>query len=248
MLYQDIITQKFSIPFSSIQVEYSISEAKDEIIIKDEKYIEEKIKEENDKKINALPEALRPPLNGMTLLTEFEINKIREAAPTIHHYVKYEVTEKPNHRPNQYIEEVEPVDGKQTWKVITKETTPDLLSQFKYDLKQRVTAKRWEVETSGLTLPNGIKVATKPEDQARLMSIIVGSSVTPIDKLNFKSTSGWVEVDVPTIKQIYATGVQFVQFCFNTEHAHHLVIDQLTDIDEIIDYDINTKWNEFQLS
>lgn len=104
-----------------------------------------------------------------------------------------------------------------------------------------VTAKRWESETGGITLPNGTRVLTGKSDQNRITSVIVNAEIAGIQSVDFKSDSGWVTLSIGEIKGIAAAIGAHVQACFTAERMHHEAIAAL-DAAGIETYDINTGW------
>lgn len=94
-------------------------------------------------------------------------------------------------------------------------------------LKEEITALRWQRETGGLTLPNGVRVATGIEDQNRITSVIANAQLAGVEKVDFKAASGWVTVTVRELQAIAAAIAVHVQACFTAERVHHEAIDAL---------------------
>lgn len=95
------------------------------------------------------------------------------------------------------------------------------------DIKAIVTAKRWQVETGGITLPAGVHVATGIDDQNRITSVIANARLAALDTVSFKASSGWVTLTIAELEGIAAAIALHVQQCFSAERAHHEAIDAL---------------------
>ncbi|QOQ84350.1 DUF4376 domain-containing protein [Comamonas thiooxydans] len=94
-------------------------------------------------------------------------------------------------------------------------------------LKEIVTAFRWEVETGGITLPGGIRVATGIDDQNRITTVVANARLAALETVKFKAASGWVTLTLAEIEAVAATVALHVQQCFAAECAHHEAIDAL---------------------
>lgn len=100
------------------------------------------------------------------------------------------------------------------------------------DIKTIVTAKRWQVETGGITLPEGVHVATGIDDQNRITSVIANARLATLDTVSFKANSGWVALTIAELEGIAAAIALHVQQCFSAERAHHEAIDALAVVHE----------------
>lgn len=129
---------------------------------------------------------------------------------------------------------------------VERDMTPeDLAALPKFDkrktLKEAVTAKRWEVETGGVTLPGGVRVKTAKDDQDRISNTIAGMEGAGIDSVDFKAESGWTTVTLAELQGIRTMIALHVQHCFSMERAHHEAIDELAEAD-LDTYDIEEGW------
>lgn len=125
--------------------------------------------------------------------------------------------------------------------VATYEITPIPYDEIRQSRLDAVTAKRWEVETGGLTLPSGVRVDTSTEDQNRITSVIANAELAGVDTVDFKAASGWVALTLEDLKQIAAAIARHVQACFSAERAHHEAIANLDD-EDLAAYDVNAGW------
>lgn len=94
-------------------------------------------------------------------------------------------------------------------------------------LKEIVTAYRWEVETGGITLPNGVDVATGIDDQNRITSVVANAERAGLAEVDFKAATGWGKVTLADLQAIATAVALHVQACFSAERAHHEAIDAL---------------------
>lgn len=115
------------------------------------------------------------------------------------------------------------------------------IDQVRADLMAAVSAKRWAVETGGLTLPGGATVGTTIDDQNRITSVIANAQLAGVTSVDFKAQSGWVTLSLEHMRGIAAAIALHVQACFSAERAHHEAIAAASNA-ELYGYDINTGW------
>lgn len=94
-------------------------------------------------------------------------------------------------------------------------------------LKEIVTAFRWEVETGGITMPGGVRVATGIDDQNRITSVVANAERAGLEQVDFKAADGWAKVTLAELQAIATAVALHVQACFSAERAHHEAIDAL---------------------
>lgn len=94
-------------------------------------------------------------------------------------------------------------------------------------LKAIVTAFRWEVETGGITMPGGVRVATGIDDQNRITSVVANAERAGLEQVDFKAAEGWAKVTLGELQAIATAVALHVQACFSAERAHHEAIDAL---------------------
>ena len=92
-------------------------------------------------------------------------------------------------------------------------------------LKAIVTAFRWKVETGGITLPTGVRVATGIDDQNRITSVVANAERAGLEEVDFKAAEGWAKVTLAELQAIATAVALHVQACFSAERAHHEAID-----------------------
>jgi len=116
------------------------------------------------------------------------------------------------------------------------------LAQLKAQLLVLATAKRWEVENGGLTLPNGVSVLTGKADQDRITSVIVNAEIAGITSVDFKAASGWVTLQIADLRNVAQAIAFHVQACFTAERLHHEAISALETEISARNYDISANW------
>ena len=116
-------------------------------------------------------------------------------------------------------------------------------------LKEMVTRYRWTIETGGITLPGGVKVATALDDQNRISGVVSNARLAGIEEVSFKAATGWVTLSLAEVEGIAAAMARHVQACFSAERAHHEAIDYLAQIEDaeerqaaLDDYDVSQGW------
>jgi len=95
--------------------------------------------------------------------------------------------------------------------------------------KEAITQERWTIETGGITLPDGVRVATGIDDQNRITSVVANAERSGLAAFDFKAESGWVRVTLTELQGIAAAVAQHVQACFSAERLHHEAIDALAE-------------------
>lgn len=94
-------------------------------------------------------------------------------------------------------------------------------------IKSAVTQTRWHIETGGITLPTGVRIATGIDDQNRITSVIANARLAGLDSVSFKAANGWVTLTLAELEGVAAAIALHVQRCFTAERAHHDAIDAL---------------------
>lgn len=133
----------------------------------------------------------------------------------------------------------------QRWSTLplTQDEMKNALEVAKINLAKQVTDMRWAKESAGILLPDGTRIATKPEDQNRITSVIANAELAGIETISFKAASGWTTLTISQVKGIACMIALHVQACFNTERAHHEAIVDLTNIEQVNSYNITEGWD-----
>lgn len=123
-----------------------------------------------------------------------------------------------------------------------------MLDRLKKKLIAAATARRWAVETGGITLPNGVRVSTGKDDQDRITSVLVNAQAAGVESIEFKATSGWVSLTLPELQVIANAIALHVQACFSAERAHHDAIAALSTSAAVQTYDLSAGWPQASLA
>jgi len=86
------------------------------------------------------------------------------------------------------------------------------------DLPAYAAAKRFEVETGGITI-SGAAIDTSRDSQSMITGAYTYSQAHPEQTILFKAQSGWVTLDAPTMAAIATAVGAHVQACFAAENA-----------------------------
>ena len=116
------------------------------------------------------------------------------------------------------------------------------LDEMRATLTEQATARRWAIETGGITLPNGITVRTGIDDQTRINSVITGMRSEGYETVDFKAASGWVELSLEELRVIRGFIAGHVRACYAAERAHHDAIAVLPTMQAAQSYDIGAGW------
>lgn len=115
---------------------------------------------------------------------------------------------------------------------------PRTLEQRKDAMRALVAQRRWEVETGGITMPNGMRVLTGRADRDNITSLILTSEAAGIDAVDFKATSGWVHLSLEEVREVARAIALHVQACFSAERAANSAIDALQTYAEVRSFDL----------
>lgn len=115
------------------------------------------------------------------------------------------------------------------------------LATVRAQLVEAATAKRWEVETGGVTFPDGTRVGSTTEDQNRITTVIANAQHAGVTSVDFKAASGWLTLSLAELQGIAAAIALHVQDCFSAERDHHEAIASLT-LAQAREYDVDTGW------
>lgn len=133
--------------------------------------------------------------------------------------------------------------------VIQEPLTPEeVLAYEKVNTKSEITQKRVDIETGGITLPNGTRINTGIDDQNRISSAIQGMADAGIAEVDFKAESGWVKLTLEEMKGVAAMIAGHVQACFSKERALHGAVDAATTVEELKQIDVNVGWPGMEAS
>lgn len=90
----------------------------------------------------------------------------------------------------------------------------NLIEQRRKVLLQELAEHRWQVETSGVALPNGARILTDRKSQAQANSAYTTLRNDFITTPDFKGESGWVLITLAEISPLAKAVARHVQPCF----------------------------------
>ena len=145
-----------------------------------------------------------------------------------------------------YLEEngVVPGDEPDTYK-INWNTLPLPVELVRETLKKELASYRYIKETDGITV-NGSTILTDRESQATITGAKAYSDVDLTAVVNWKSPTGWVEINRDTILALAQAVGMHVQTCFTREKAICDLIDAALSVEDLITVsaDMKTGWPE----
>lgn len=94
-------------------------------------------------------------------------------------------------------------------------------------LKEIVTAFRWEVETGGITLDGGMRVATGEDDQKKNSQALSDAKLAGFESINFSTLGVWYTLTIAQLEAVVVAVARYRQKCRDAERAHHEAIDAL---------------------
>ena len=124
----------------------------------------------------------------------------------------------------------------------TTENKP--LADYKEERKAEATAKRYNVETGGVTV-SGMTVETSRESQGMIdgaYSLAVRNADTQNFTIDFKTTVGWVSLTAAQMIAISEAVGSHIQAAFKRERALHEAIDAAGTHAAVAAIDITTGW------
>lgn len=125
--------------------------------------------------------------------------------------------------------------------VVSKAASVEELASARAERKAAATARRYEVETGGITV-GGQRIETDREAQAMIAGAKLYADANPDALIDWKGANGWQQVDAATMTAIGQSLGSHIQACFSVERAHHEAIDALNDLAAIATYDVGAGW------
>lgn len=115
------------------------------------------------------------------------------------------------------------------------------LIDCKTEAKTAVTAKRYTVETGGVTVGEAV-IRTDRESQGLIGGAYSAAKNGVIDNFDFKSATGWVTLPAANVIAVGELVATHVQGCFSRERALHEAIDAAGDHSALLAMDIDADW------
>jgi hypothetical protein len=124
---------------------------------------------------------------------------------------------------------------------ITYTGTPKDIETVKKLILADLAARRYQVEVGGIEL-NGSVVSTDRDTQSKISGAAAAVAAGLPTPLTWKSPSGFVTIDAPTLTALALAIATHVQAAFETEALHTAAIQALTEVEDVIVYDYSTGW------
>lgn len=125
---------------------------------------------------------------------------------------------------------------------LTPEELAAQLAKVKAEKCAALAAYRYGKEVSGLTLPNGMKIATDDRSKTLIAGAMIDATANPAILTDFKSNTGWVKIDATTVGVISAAVAGHVRACYSTERVHCEAVNALLTGEDVEAYDYTTGW------
>jgi hypothetical protein len=168
-----------------------------------------------------------------------------------HGYLVIQRTTPPTPNMIQSVTEGQPVfngtDWVETW--VVNDLTTNLSQQELATLhdkiltirKQELASLRYDKEVTNLTV-NGMTIMGDRESRNTLLSALTVMTAGMISSIDWKMANGWVTIDTATITVLSNISCNYVKQCFSIERYHSEILVTLTDIHDLVDYDMTTNW------
>lgn len=98
----------------------------------------------------------------------------------------------------------------------------ETIDSLRAGLKARATARRWEIETGGVTLPNGLRIDTDDRTKTLIAGALASAQLDTDFTTRWKaSDSTWHMLDAGMIKVLASAIFHHVDACFAREGELH---------------------------
>lgn len=101
---------------------------------------------------------------------------------------------------------------------------------------------RWQRETLGITLANGVQVKTDATSQSKIHAALTGLQNGYQSSIMFKTASGPIELNLEALTAVSKAVYNYVQECFAAEATKIAEIKLLTNPHDVYGYDVNSGW------
>ncbi|HEX5444337.1 MAG TPA: DUF4376 domain-containing protein [Pirellulales bacterium] len=119
----------------------------------------------------------------------------------------------------------------------------DRLARLKAAKTAALASQRYTIETGGMTLPDGTKVATDRESQGLIARAYTASrDGLASGTVSFKAASGWATMNPAQIKALFQAMTDRQQACYDHEYALEQQIAAATDQAALDAVDIMSGW------
>lgn len=108
-------------------------------------------------------------------------------------------------------------------------TEAEQIESLRADLLAQAAARRWEVETGGITV-DGVEIRTDRESQAMLSGAITFCDLENQAVINWKAANGWEQIEETGLRAIALAVGRHIQEQFTIEAALAEAINAATDL------------------
>ncbi|MGJ7611843.1 MULTISPECIES: DUF4376 domain-containing protein [unclassified Variovorax] len=118
---------------------------------------------------------------------------------------------------------------------------PRSLADLRAGLKAEIARRRWELETAGISMPDGMRVGTSREERAALASAIsdlADMAESGLQEIDFKTPNGFRRMTLGALQAVSTAVSLHVQRCFSAEAAHHVAIDAVAERSALLRYPV----------
>ena len=116
-------------------------------------------------------------------------------------------------------------------------TPPDTsrldLERLKEMKTEELAAERWKAETGG-TVINGIQIATDDRSQAKITGAALQATIDPGYICQWKTDTGFIDLNAQLIMAIATAVRQFVQSCFDREAVLNALVTKAATAEEVM--------------
>lgn len=143
-----------------------------------------------------------------------------------------------NNRSDDYFnyspeKEVKTIDGQ---RVISQKREAKPLDEIKATLRERVTALRYEVMLSDITI-DGVTIKADADSVNRINTLINNARLSDVAQVDFKAVNGWHLITIEQLERATKAIALRTQKCFSAERRCHSDIDQLNNFENLQSYD-----------
>ena len=129
----------------------------------------------------------------------------------------------------------------QNWTII--DLTEDEINNKIDDIINELAKIRYQHEIGGVNIGD-IIIDTNRQSQALINGAYSTTLINPNTTINFKATTGWINLNANDIINIATIVSMHVQSCFNRELELYTLIKSSNNINDIINIDLNSGWPE----
>lgn len=116
--------------------------------------------------------------------------------------------------------------------------------QIRQNMAEAVAGIRWQKETGGITLANGVTVKTDRESQGTIFNGYSSLKNGLVASSMWKFAGEWAEVTLPDVEPIAQAVSRHVQACFSAEKAVSDLIDNAEDTDALLAIDLQHEFSQ----